>query len=393
MLECVYTSGWEPFGGSMSGRKIFFALFVCLFSSLFTFPDRAIPIPTKMTGLVEAQSGCTPPLYQGYGSGCSNINLRWLNRDPISMISHYEIYRHGMKVGQVGGSAISFSEAVGCSFGATYTIRQVMKSGASCQTVTGGMVPHTKPCDLCGSSGGGGGGGGGGAGGSGGGILNVVSAASLKAPAAPGAIATVFADAGQTLTSTTASATGFPLPTNISGTQVLVNGAPAGLFYVSPNQINFLMPSSATGAVNLTVIGSGGQRLDGSTTTAPNPAIFTANGRGSGVAAALVTSDGRSFQRVADASGNAIPISVGSSGRPNYLILFGTGLRNQGAIQLRIGGRDCRVVWSGPHSQMAGLDQINAQLNDSLRGAGVAQLVVTVGGFTTNSTTINIGNQ
>jgi uncharacterized protein (TIGR03437 family) len=224
-------------------------------------------------------------------------------------------------------------------------------------------------------------------------MLNVVSAASFKAPATPGAIAAIFADTGQTLTSTTASATGFPLPTNISGTQVLVNGSAAGLFYVSPNQINFLMPGSATGTVNLTVTGSGGQRVDGSTLTAANPAIFSANSRGSGVAAALVTADGRSFQRVADSSGGAIPISVGGPGRPNYLVLFGTGLRNQGAIQVRIGGRDCLVTWSGPHSQLAGLDQINVQLNDSLRGVGVAQVVVTAGGFTANSTTVNIGNQ
>jgi uncharacterized protein (TIGR03437 family) len=363
----------------MSGRKISFALFVCLVTSAIATSDRVIGISTRP---VQAQSVCTPPLYQGFPSSCSNINLRWLNRDPISLIDHYEIYRDNVMVGQAPASAISFSEPVGCAFLAVYTIKQVMRSGASCQTVTTGNPPHTKPCDMCA----------GGNPGDGSGTLNVVSSASFTPPAAPGSIVTVFANAGQTLTSTTAAASGFPLPTNISGTQVLVNGSPTGLFYVSPTQINFLMPSSAIGTISLTVNGSNGELTDGTLLTAPNPAIFTANSQGSGLAAALVTADGQNYQGIVDAGGRAVPISVGSAGRPNYLVLFGTGLRNQGPVQVRIGGRDCVVAWSGPHSQLAGVDQVNVQLNDSLRGVGTTQVIVTAGGFLANFVQVNIGN-
>src|SRR5262249_49437169 len=162
--------------------------------------DRVLVISTRA---VQAQSTCTPPLYQGFPSSCSNINLRWLNRDPISLIDHYEIYRDNVQVGQAPASAISFAEPVGCAFSAVYTIKQVMKSGVSCQTVTAGDPPHTKPCDLCA---------GGGNPGDGGGTLNVVSSASFNPPASPGSIVTVFANTGQTLTSTTAAASGFPLP-------------------------------------------------------------------------------------------------------------------------------------------------------------------------------------
>ncbi|MGH9832294.1 MAG: hypothetical protein ACREBD_08740 [Blastocatellia bacterium] len=360
----------------MTRGKITFAIFLCLLASVLVLSDRATPISSKK---VEAQSACTPPLYQGYPSACSNIYLRWLNRDPISAIDRFEIYRGGLKVGEVPGSAISFSEPVGCSFAAVYTIKQVMKSGASCQTVTTGNPPHTKPCDLC-------------PGGGGPGTLNVVSAASFNPPVPPGSIATLFADPGQTLTSATAPATGATLPTNIAGTQVLVNGTPTGLFYVSPNQINFLIPQSAVGTTNIVINGSNGERTEGALLTAPNPAIFMANSRANGVAAALVTSDGRSFQPVADASGAAVPISVGSPGQPSYLILFGTGMRTQGPVQVRIAGRDCIVAWSGAHSLYAGLDQINVQLPDSLRGLGMVTVAVTVGGFTSNFAQINIGN-
>ncbi len=359
----------------MTRGKITFALFVCLFASVLVSSDHVVPVSPKK---VEAQSACTPPLYQGYPSSCSNIHLRWLNRDPISMIDRFEIYRGGVKVGEVPGNAISFTESVGCSFAAVYTIKQVMKSGASCQTVTTGSPPHTKPCDLC-------------PGGGGPGTLNVVSAASFNPPVAPGSIATIFAEPGQTLTSATAPATGTTLPTNIAGTQVLVNGTPTGLFYVSPTQINFLMPQSAVGTTNIVVNGSNGERTEGAVLTAPNPSLFLASSR-TGVAAALVTTDGQNFQRVADANGNAVPISVGNPGQPSYLILFGTGMRTQGPAQVRIAGRDCIVAWSGAHSLYAGLDQINVQLPDSLRGLGPVTVAVTVGGFTSNFAQINIGN-
>ena len=363
----------------MFNKKALLVPLVCLLSSVLgslATSDKTALISTKP---VEAQTVCTPPLYQGYPSSCSNIYLRWLNRDPISLIDHYEIYRGGLKVGVVPGNAISFSENVGCSFGSAYTIKQVMKSGASCQTTTTGNPPHTAPCDIC-------------SGGGGPGTLNVVSAASFTAPAAPGSIATVFASAGKTLTSATAPALGLPLPTNISGTQVLLNGTPTGLFYVSPTQINFLLPDTAIGTINVTITGSNGETTEGAILTAPNPGIFTNNSTGSGVAAALVTADGRNYQRVADSSGNAIPISVGSSAQPNFLILYGTGLRTQGPVQARIGGRDCVVTYSGAHPTLEGVDQVNVRLNESLRGAGTVQVIVTVGGFVANFTEVNIGN-
>ena len=363
----------------MFDRKALLVPLVCLLSlflGALTTIDEKLLISTRSVG---AQTVCTPPLYQGYPSSCSNIYLRWLNRDSISLIDHFEIYRGGLKIGQVPGNAITFSENVGCSFSSSYTIKQVMKSGASCQTTTTGNPPHTAPCDIC-------------SGGGGPGTLNIVSAASYTAPVAPGSIATIFANPGQVLTTTTAPALGLPLPTDISGTRVLLNGNPTGLFYVSPTQINFLLPDNAVGTINVSITGSSGEKTDGAILTAPNPAIFTVNSTGSGVAAAVVTPDGRNYQSVSDASGNAIPISVGSSSQPNFLILFGTGLRTQGPVQVRIGGRDCVVTYSGPHSQLAGVDQLNVRMIESLRGAGSVQVTVLVGGFVANFTRVTIGS-
>jgi uncharacterized protein (TIGR03437 family) len=358
----------------MSRTKVLFsvsALFLLAFGLLYGSPTPA-SIET-----VSAQSTCTPPAYQGFPSSCSTINLRWLNKDPISLIDHYEIYRGGTKIGDAVASAISYSDAVGCSFGAVYTIKQVMKSGASCQTVTTGNAPHTKPCDMCTG---------------GGNLLNVVNSASFNSPVASDSVATIFANPGQSLTSSTEGASSVPLPNTLAGTQVLVNDTPASLFYVSPGQINFLMPQVNAGAVTVVVTGSNGERTEGSGLTGPNPAIITATANGGGVAAAQVTPDGQRYQRIYDANQVAVPVSVASGNQPNYLVLYGTGIRNQAGLDVKIGGQSCAVTYAGPHSNLPGVDQINVKLPESLRGAGRVAIVVTAGGFVANLSVINIGN-
>ena len=325
---------------------------------------------------VEAQTSCTPPLYQGYPSACGNLTILWLNRDPISSISRFDIFRYGVKVGEAPANALSFSEPVGCGFGSSYTITQVMKSGATCSVTTTGNAPHTRPCDMCTA---------------GQPVLNVVSSASYGSPVMAESLVTIFANPGETLTSITSSATSLPLPTSLGGTQIMVEDIPAGLVYVSPTQINFLMPLIRPGYVNMVVTGSNGQRTQGIAFTGFNPSIFTADGSGKGVAAALLTSDGRTYQPIFDAYKNAVPISVGNGVTPNYLVLFGTAIRNQSSVQVKINGQNCKVVWSGAHPSMPGLDQINVELPQNLRGVGKSYLTVIVSGFSANFPELLIG--
>ena len=71
-------------------------------------------------------------------------------------------------------------------------------------------------------------------------ITSTVNAASYGAPQlpsiAPGSIATIF---GSNLATDTVAATSTPLPNQLGGTTVTVDGVRAPLFYVSPTQINF----------------------------------------------------------------------------------------------------------------------------------------------------------
>ena len=68
-----------------------------------------------------------------------------------------------------------------------------------------------------------------------------VNGASFSAvqPLGPGGIATVF---GVHLAAATASADATPLPTNLAGVKVLINGIEAPLFFVSFAQVNFQVP-------------------------------------------------------------------------------------------------------------------------------------------------------
>lgn len=75
------------------------------------------------------------------------------------------------------------------------------------------------------------------------GIVNAASFAPATNPVAPQEMVALF---GSNLSSTTAQASLFPLPTSLAGTRVLVNGIAAPLVSVSPTQITMLVPSHAS---------------------------------------------------------------------------------------------------------------------------------------------------
>ncbi len=72
----------------------------------------------------------------------------------------------------------------------------------------------------------------------------VVNAAAYTRLVAPGSIASVF---GSELAAAEMAARGVPLPTALGGTMVLIGGEPAGLYYVSPSQVNLVVPWAPRG--------------------------------------------------------------------------------------------------------------------------------------------------
>ena len=71
--------------------------------------------------------------------------------------------------------------------------------------------------------------------------MAIVNAAHYQGGALPAdSIASAF---GANLAIRTEAALTLPVPKELAGTKVMVNGIPAPLLYVSPTQINFVMPS------------------------------------------------------------------------------------------------------------------------------------------------------
>lgn len=235
--------------------------------------------------------------------------------------------------------------------------------------------------------------------------LTGVSAASFKVDSlASESIAALF---GSALSGATEAAVASPLPTSLAGVSVKVKDGQgterlAPLFFVSPTQINLLIPpGSASGLGFLTVVKANGSVPSGATQFSEVAAgIFTANASGQGVAAGVVLrvkNNVRSFEPIAqfDTAQQRfvlLPIDLGPPGDQVYLVLFGTGFRqtNTSGVTVKIGGQDLPVLYVGPQGEFAGLDQINVPLPGSLAGKGETGVEIKVNGSSANTVRIHL---
>jgi uncharacterized protein (TIGR03437 family) len=227
----------------------------------------------------------------------------------------------------------------------------------------------------------------------------LMSAASLKvSPGAPESMVTAL---GSQLAAESVSATSSPFPDKLGETSVAVldaNGVTrsAALFYVSPNQINFVIPAdTAIGPATVSA-----RRADLSTATGTlnivtvAPALFVLTQDGL-AAAGVVRINGDRFTNESaalwDAASNhyvGIPIDLSSDEDQVYLTLYATGLRHRSSLDsvlVTIGDVQAPVVYAGPSGTSDGLDIVNVLLPPALRGKGTANIVLTVNGTAANA--------
>jgi uncharacterized protein (TIGR03437 family) len=221
-----------------------------------------------------------------------------------------------------------------------------------------------------------------------------VNAANYQAPIAPDSIAATF---GSAMATGTYAALSLPLPKTLGTTSVTVNGTAAELLYVSPSQINYLVPST-TAAGNATVeIKTGANVVARGTILVANvaPALFTITSDGKGIPAGFSTFDGVTLQALFNSDLSARVLSPGTAARPNFLVLFGTGIRKRTAlsnVRVTIGGIVSQVDYAGVQGSYAGLDQLNILIPNTARGSGLVDLILTVDGAVANKVRVNIGN-
>jgi uncharacterized protein (TIGR03437 family) len=208
---------------------------------------------------------------------------------------------------------------------------------------------------------------------------------------APAAIVSIY---GTNLAARPLSAAAQPLPLSLGGVSATLQDAggatfPISLLYVSPNQVNCIIPSGAAAGTGTITLTSSSSTFTGTVmieTVAPG--LFTAPQNGHGPAAAqAVNNQGyvNTSQCTTPASCSLTPIDVNAY---PYLTLYGTGIRGaaQANIRVKIGNVEAPVTFAGAQGQYAGLDQVNVSLPPSLKGRG--QLVVTI---TANGQSSNMG--
>jgi len=241
-----------------------------------------------------------------------------------------------------------------------------------------------------------------------GGNLTSVSAASFASgPIAPDSIVAAF---GTGLAAGTDAATTVPLPTSLRNTRLVVKDSTgterdAALFFVSPTQINYLMPAgTANGVATVTVISDGTTVASGIAEIAQVvPALFTANATGeglvSGVALRVGANGAPSFEPIlsfdqATQKFVATPVDLGAATDQVYLIFFGTGFRNRSAltaVKAQASGEDVAVSFAGAAPGLFGVDQINlGPLPRTLAGRGTINIVVMVDGKPANTVQLAI---
>jgi uncharacterized protein (TIGR03437 family) len=236
--------------------------------------------------------------------------------------------------------------------------------------------------------------------------FHTVSGASFAGEVfAPESIVSGF---GTGLAGQSAGATTLPLPTELDGVSVTVTdsasvGRSAPLFFVSPQQINYVIPAgTAAGPATVIVARNGVQVGQGIVQIGPiSPALFTAASTGTGVAAGfglVIRSDGsRTNQFLADCGEQgcvprAVPRSAGEG--ELYLELYGTGIRGRSGLQgvtATIAGRNAEVLFAGPQGHFAGLDQVNVKVPAELAAGQLVQLQLTVDGRRANAVSFLIG--
>ncbi|MBI1762861.1 MAG: hypothetical protein HYR56_15635 [Acidobacteria bacterium] len=231
-----------------------------------------------------------------------------------------------------------------------------------------------------------------------------VSAASFSATAfGSESIAAAF---GESLGTGVEVATTVPLPTKLAGSSIKVKDSAgterdAPLFFVAPQQINYLIPAgTANGAATVTVTSGDGTISQGTINIATTaPGWFTANANGQGVPAGVVfraKADGtQSLELLAQTEGGRqVPreIDLGPEGDQVILVLFGTGFRGAvaNAVTCRIGGEASEVLFAGPQGGLVGLDQANLRVPRTLIGRGVVDLAFTADGRVANTVQIRV---
>ncbi len=225
-----------------------------------------------------------------------------------------------------------------------------------------------------------------------------------RGPVAPGSIISLF---GRNLAAGDNLADRVPLPRSLGGVRVLIGEKEAPLFYVGPGQVNAQVPSELDADRQLQVlvetdgVPSAPEPLQ---TVASRPGIFTLGPRFGNQGAILIANTNRL----------AMPPTSGVPSEParigGVVSIYCTGLgstepavpsgqpgpaseplaRVITQVTVSIGGQTAAVSFAGLAPGFVGVYQVNAQVPAGITPGDAVPVVITQGGFRSNTTTIAV---
>jgi uncharacterized protein (TIGR03437 family) len=224
--------------------------------------------------------------------------------------------------------------------------------------------------------------------------VGVLNGASMQpGPLAPGEIVSIFGTGlGPAAPATAAVDPSGLLSKSLAGVEVLFDGWPAALFYVSGTQLNVQVPyhvaAQPTTQIEVYYLGS----MVARTTLAvadTAPGVFTLGG-GTGQAA-MVNEDGTLNSTLNPAArGSVVVLYATGEGQTNPNGVNGKPAavpypKPLAGVSLRIGGYPAEILYAGAAPGYAGLMQINARVPSGYAGSGVLPVTLTVGGIPSQS--------
>jgi uncharacterized protein (TIGR03437 family) len=205
---------------------------------------------------------------------------------------------------------------------------------------------------------------------------------------------------GESLAENTVLAAAYPFPTELDGVEVRAGDLALPLYFVSPKQINALVPRvlGTNTLQTFTVRRRGAPSVPVAVSIAEAaPGIFTVNQAGTGQAAALI------------AGTTTVPARGTPVKRGEYVQLYCTGLGPvtnppaDGAaapsaplsqtllpLKLYLGGRETPVSFSGLAPGNAGLYQVDFRVPEDAPSSDALPVSLTVKGLSSNTATIAI---
>lgn len=213
-------------------------------------------------------------------------------------------------------------------------------------------------------------------------IAAVTNAASYAQPAvSPGELVTIF---GQNMADVNALGTQLDASGNVTtllgNTMVLFDGLPAPIIYASANQLSAVVPFGIAGATTQAQVQYQGQMSNTlALPVAPaTPGIFTADGSGTGQAAALNQDDTINSPANPAAAGSMLVLYATGAGQLNPPGQDGTVVTAANLpqpvlpVSVLVGGQPATVLYAGGAPQLVeGVIQINIQLPAGVTGSQV----------------------